>query len=39
MSDLSFDYIIIGAGRLEASGRGAPAQLGIEPAERMRSGL
>ena len=39
MSDNTFDYIIVGAGRLEAAGRGVPAQPGIDPAERMRAGV
>ena len=39
MSDNTFDYIIFGAGRLEAAGRGAPAQPGLDPAERMRAGV
>ncbi len=39
MSDNTFDYIIFGARPLEAAGRGAPAQPGIDPAERMRAGV
>ena len=39
MSDNTFDSILFGAGRLEAAGRGAPAQPGIDPAERMRAGV
>jgi hypothetical protein len=37
MSDNTFDYIISGGGRLGAEGEGPQPQLGIDPAERMRS--
>ena len=32
-----FDYIIAGGGRLGAADEGPQPQLGIDPAERMRS--
>ena len=37
MSESIFDYIIVGGGRLGAEGEGPQPQLGIDPAERMRS--
>jgi hypothetical protein len=37
MSDNTFDYIINGGGRPGAEGEGPQPQLGIYPAERMRS--
>ena len=37
MNENIFDYIIAGAGRLGAVGEGPQPQLGIAPAEGMRS--
>jgi len=37
MNENTFDYIIVGGGRLGAEGEGPQLQLGIDPAERMRS--